>query len=276
MSSTSRSDWSALEERLSLELEAWSAARMTAKFWWRDDDAISDTPQLRRLLDVARDVGIAPALAVIPERVDQTLARALAAADCAVWQHGWGHHFHEAGEFGDGRPLHEMMVDALKGRRALDGLFGASRWQRVFVPPNHMLSMLFKAVMPGLEYLGVSAGDPLTLGIEHVAEVNAEVDVMDWPRGTLLSGEAVSAMLVRQLEARRRGAVPAKRPIGVLTHHLAFDDRAWDLVAALFRLIRSHRAVEVLRDRKSTRLNSSHLVISYAVFCLKKKKTRKT
>src|SRR5256885_5083260 len=28
------------------------------------------------------------------------------------------------------------------------------------------------------------------------------------------------------------------------------------------------------RDRKSTRLNSSHLVISYAVFCLKKKKNR--
>src|SRR5256885_5772109 len=27
------------------------------------------------------------------------------------------------------------------------------------------------------------------------------------------------------------------------------------------------------RDRKSTRLNSSHLVISYAVFCLKKKNT---
>src|SRR2546426_6981005 len=28
------------------------------------------------------------------------------------------------------------------------------------------------------------------------------------------------------------------------------------------------------QDRKSTRLNSSHLVISYAVFCLKKKKQR--
>src|SRR5256885_8649869 len=28
-------------------------------------------------------------------------------------------------------------------------------------------------------------------------------------------------------------------------------------------------------DRKSTRLNSSHLVISYAVFCLKKKKRQK-
>src|SRR3989454_2678478 len=30
------------------------------------------------------------------------------------------------------------------------------------------------------------------------------------------------------------------------------------------------------RDRKSTRLNSSHLVISYAVFCLKKKKKSST
>src|SRR5690606_40015463 len=29
-------------------------------------------------------------------------------------------------------------------------------------------------------------------------------------------------------------------------------------------------------DRKSTRLNSSHVKISYAVFCLKKKKTRST
>src|SRR3989454_1227843 len=33
----------------------------------------------------------------------------------------------------------------------------------------------------------------------------------------------------------------------------------------------SHRCQDAL-DRKSTRLNSSHLVISYAVFCLKKKK----
>src|SRR5256885_3248686 len=32
----------------------------------------------------------------------------------------------------------------------------------------------------------------------------------------------------------------------------------------------------LLEDRKSTRLNSSHLVISYAVFCLKKKKKNTT
>src|SRR5438034_7020347 len=34
------------------------------------------------------------------------------------------------------------------------------------------------------------------------------------------------------------------------------------------------RVIAALTDRKSTRLNSSHTVISYAVFCLKKKKRR--
>src|SRR5256885_2525596 len=39
---------------------------------------------------------------------------------------------------------------------------------------------------------------------------------------------------------------------------------------------RSARPRHSPTDRKSTRLNSSHLVISYAVFCLKKKKKKKT
>src|SRR2546426_8365332 len=38
------------------------------------------------------------------------------------------------------------------------------------------------------------------------------------------------------------------------------------------RIEENRRLREICRDRKSTRLNSSHLVISYAVFCLKKKK----
>src|SRR3989449_3295747 len=38
---------------------------------------------------------------------------------------------------------------------------------------------------------------------------------------------------------------------------------------------RLEREPQVIRDRKSTRLNSSHGYISYAVFCLKKKKKKK-
>src|SRR5256885_8483202 len=43
------------------------------------------------------------------------------------------------------------------------------------------------------------------------------------------------------------------------------------MALALGRMTRS-TSVSIEADRKSTRLNSSHLVISYAVFCLKKKK----
>src|SRR6266850_6600471 len=47
-------------------------------------------------------------------------------------------------------------------------------------------------------------------------------------------------------------------------------------LAALRGAGRGCGRLDLLVDRKSTRLNSSHLVISYAVFCLKKKKTTKS
>src|SRR5258708_10641255 len=42
--------------------------------------------------------------------------------------------------------------------------------------------------------------------------------------------------------------------------------------------LKDHEARDssIREDRKSTRLNSSHQIISYAVFCLKKKKTTQT
>src|SRR5256885_5495469 len=46
--------------------------------------------------------------------------------------------------------------------------------------------------------------------------------------------------------------------------------------AGRYRTAECAAGVQCLRDRKSTRLNSSHLVISYAVFCLKKKKKKTT
>src|SRR5256885_17247774 len=56
--------------------------------------------------------------------------------------------------------------------------------------------------------------------------------------------------------------------------------RAEDVDAALNTAVSRFGSLNVLvncagiGDRKSTRLNSSHLVISYAVFCLKKKKKK--
>src|SRR5690349_23255950 len=64
--------------------------------------------------------------------------------------------------------------------------------------------------------------------------------------------------------ARSRTATRWEEPGPMLRLHIGLeglDDLKSDLVEAL--------------DRKSTRLNSSHVEISYAVFCLKKKKKNK-
>src|SRR2546421_8653214 len=58
---------------------------------------------------------------------------------------------------------------------------------------------------------------------------------------------------------------------------VAHEQDGRSAVADPARVARRHRAaVPEHRDRKSTRLNSSHDQISYAVFCLKKKKTANT
>src|SRR5256885_11011379 len=54
-----------------------------------------------------------------------------------------------------------------------------------------------------------------------------------------------------------------------------FRSALWLIDARTLKVLRANAASESVTgyeaDRKSTRLNSSHLVISYAVFCLKKK-----
>src|SRR5256885_11288665 len=75
------------------------------------------------------------------------------------------------------------------------------------------------------------------------------------PRSTLFP----YTTLFRSLDAERlRGARDVPLELG----EPDADELALDLLAELAQA-----------DRKSTRLNSSHLVISYAVFCLKKKNT---
>src|SRR2546426_6068498 len=66
----------------------------------------------------------------------------------------------------------------------------------------------------------------------------------------------------------------ATTEIYTLSLHDALPICAGPRLDELPREARAARARRHVRaDRKSTRLNSSHLVISYAVFCLKKKKT---
>src|SRR5260221_9874508 len=66
--------------------------------------------------------------------------------------------------------------------------------------------------------------------------------------------------------------VPKK---ALLTVHSEKGDVSVSDMASQVSVDNGNGDIEVRGDRKSTRLNSSHTVISYAVFCLKKKKNKK-
>src|SRR5438477_7616975 len=90
------------------------------------------------------------------------------------------------------------------------------------------------------------------------------------PRSTLFpyttlfrSGRAPSSLRWDLLGARGQTAVPAL-------------DSACSCRTAVESNSSQRKTAGSQQDRKSTRLNSSHMSISYAVFCLKKKKNIKT
>src|SRR5688500_19875066 len=79
--------------------------------------------------------------------------------------------------------------------------------------------------------------------------------------------------LFRSAHRVRVVAEPVHQLADVLVHHRVVRDLVHETRVLL---LARELAVQQQVDRKSTRLNSSHLVISYAVFCLKKKKTIET
>src|SRR2546422_5696350 len=62
------------------------------------------------------------------------------------------------------------------------------------------------------------------------------------------------------------------RSLGTQTTHLSCFCHSSSGTLVQMKLLYVLRQLVSVRDRKSTRLNSSHGYISYAVFCLKKKK----
>src|SRR3712207_8574995 len=96
------------------------------------------------------------------------------------------------------------------------------------------------------------------------------------PRSTLFPYTTLfrSYMLIVPQDEHERHLIEHLRQMGVeverRTELLGFEDRPDGVTA---RVRRPDGAEEIYEDRKSTRLNSSHANISYAVFCLKKKKT---
>jgi hypothetical protein len=238
-------------QRLSDELDRWATAGAVASFWWRDDDAAEATPALERLLALQRATRAPLALAVVPGELSPSLVRRLAHCDqVSVLQHGWRHANHagkgEGGwELGDHRPLAEVGAELAAGRQRLAEGFG-SRFLPVMVPPwNHISGRMIEA-LPGLGFTGLSTfrARASAAPAPGLVQVNSHCDPIKWRPSARFAGTGKAlADLVGHLQARRTGAADPAEPTGLVTHHLALDEPAWEFVALLLRRTSAHPVV---------------------------------
>lgn len=233
------------------ELDRWCDLGLAARFWWRDDDAVGDTPELRQMIGQAEDAGLGIVLAVIPDRLEEGLAGRIAASpSIGVMQHGFRHLNHAApggkkSEFGADRDPDAAIADLKAGHDRLAASFGprftpwlAPPWNRI---DSGVSSRLAEAGLRGLSLYGdtpkgMAAGIPA---------IHTHLDIIDWKAGGgFVGAAAIDRLFAAALRRRRSGEVPVTAPIGLLTHHLVHDSACRAFLDSFAAFVRRSAALE--------------------------------
>ncbi|MEM8685729.1 MAG: polysaccharide deacetylase [Pseudomonadota bacterium] len=211
------------------------------QFWLRDDDAVRDTPPLRRLADWAAHQETEVLIALVPSLADDTLQAAMASLpQFSGAVHGWAHKNHapqteKKQELGAHRALDEICAE-LKSALRLTEEIAANRALPVLVPPWNRVSADVVRALPALGFSGLStfADAHAQGGPERLAVRNSHIDIIDWrgTRGGRPHGELIGEM-VDALEADQQ-------LIGILSHHLVHDETAWSFLDAVGLAVTSH------------------------------------
>ncbi|MFT3721989.1 MAG: DUF2334 domain-containing protein [Hyphomonadaceae bacterium] len=213
--------------RLNHELAIWRRAWHVPTIWWRDDDCREPTWQLDRLLEVRR--GLPLTLAVIPDVDLHPLANRLSSEDgIAVAQHGVDH----ANKLPPGGPRSEFPVDAQQATINAAVRAGRARLVAAGLPPITFVPPWNEASDRLIEAIQAAQYDSYSVGItgrprDGLKHLGAQVDILRWKGKPHFRGRRrIFDALRKQLEARRQlGAF--EKPIGILTHHLVHDEKAW-------------------------------------------------
>jgi hypothetical protein len=229
------------------ELDRWGEAGRVARLWWRDDDAVTLTPQLGALLRLAGEAPVA--LAVIPALAQPELATALEGSPCTVvLQHGWQHANRathgKKSEYPEGRSAAVVAAEIGAGRARLKGLFGR-HVAAVLVPPwnrfaGEFLPLLARNGIAGISTMVSPSGAALPPGL---VALDVHLDLVAWHgnRGFIGAAAALGS-LVGHLRANRLCAPESAGPIGILTHHLIMDGPTAAFLDSLTALIGTHTA----------------------------------
>ena len=76
--------------------------------------------------------------------------------------------------------------------------------------------------------------------------IDAHVDLIDWQSGSAREPKGVADAIVGQLRLRRRAFLPARAPIGLLTHHCVHDEAIWRLLEDMIMVLKDELGGEFL------------------------------
>ena len=243
--------WHALKS----ELSAIKNAHEKIDIWWRDDDAVSATPALTRLLELSAKVHAPVALAVIPGQLQADLSAALAKANCDILLHGIAHQNHaphdqKKQELGY-QSLPALTSGLRDGVQLLQARFPRQAL-RVLVPPWNRIDPELVPLLPEIGITGLSTFKwrPNPLAANGLLQVNTHCDPIAWRDGGGLRPEAELVLeCVRLLQEARREPRAAREPLGLLTHHLVHDAAIWAFLERLFHVLATSGAVNFVSAR---------------------------
>src|SRR5207253_8940533 len=112
---------------------------------------------------------------------------------------------------------------------------------------------------------------PLDIGAYHAYSTGNQDVTNGLSQDPASAIQLAHPMVKDSAEVQNLSTLPDRRFLAKVTDRKS----ATATVPDTFSLACLKSALAWIRDRKSTRLNSSHVAISYAVFCLKKKKKKK-
>lgn len=244
--------WNALEAALAAIKREGDDIAM----WWRDDDAVSATPALTRLFDLAAAMRAPLALAVIPMQADASLATAIGEqSSIDVLIHGVAHNNNapptsKKQELGFRAP--DDWIAPLQAAYArLQALFGA-RACPILVPPWNRIDPDLLPRLPAAGIVGLSTFKQRTApwAAPGLRRINTHCDPIAWRQGGGLVPEAALVNQVTQtLHALARQSPNEREPFGLLTHHLVHNDAIWAFLNRLLATLASSGAVRFVAAR---------------------------
>jgi len=240
-----RIDWSLLKSELSI----WRSEGRSLSVWWRDDDAVENTPAFQKLLSLSRELTLPVHIAVIPKAAQQSLVDVCTENSFAIpIVHGWAHKNHapktqKKAEFG--HPRIDAVAETAQALGHLRHLFGEALLP-IFVPPWNRIDASIIPHLAPQGYTAISTYGPRKARVvaPDLVQINTHLDPVLWRSGGgLVPPETQISALVQNLVDRREGRTSPTEPLGFLTHHLVHDNAIWDFTRTCLTVLIEEGAI---------------------------------